>query len=546
MVKNKKYLLAILIAAALLRLINLSAGDTLGDEVLYAFRAVGPMDYDNAALQTTPLEWQDPNIAWWTKLSFHDHPPLVFWIQHIFVKIFGEKNFAFRLPSAILGILSVYLVFLIGRRLISEQAGLIASSILAVTVNHVFISRIGLQESYVIFFILLTSYFFLRALKNSNNFLWAGLFLGLAFLTKYTTLILAPIFITYLILFRRDLLKNKKLWLGILIALIIFSPIIIYNLKLYQASGHFDFQFSYILGQNPEVWKVAPGKTEIGSLADRIHNFLPTLVTTNSWLFLLLFLISLPRLIKNKFLLISFAYLILLLLIIGPTVRFLTMLTPLMALAIGLNFWKPGFRWKPGFFLAVFLTVELFYSINSQLLPYPRGPEFWTFAQKARAENYNWGYNELDNYFKKELAGKMPALAFEPKYQFINAIQQKNLEQAKKQNLESYPALIIYDDKLLKIPQLWILDRLQIYHSWPIIKTQHYYTLLDQYGPDYFERSGFKNYYFIFAADKIPGRQDSFDSRWAENLKQELTARDIEPISLFNQREEEIFKIYKF
>jgi hypothetical protein len=215
-----------------------------------------------------------------------------------------------------------------------------------------------------------------------------------------------------------------------------------------------------------------------------------------------------------------------------------------MALSIGFNFWKPGF-FKLSF-LVIFFVFELSYSINSQILPYPRGSEFWTFAKKARAENYNWGYNKLDYYFKKELTDKMPTLAFEPKYQFIASIQQKDLEQAKKQNLESYAALIIFDDKLLNIPKLWILDRLQIYHSWPIIRAQNYYAFLKQYGPDYFQRSGFQNYYFIWATDKIPVRQNDFDPRWSENLKQELIAKNISSINLNNQRQEQVFQIYKF
>jgi len=87
--RNTIYILAaIIFLAAVLRLWGIGAGDPVGDEVLYAFRAVGLLDYDVAEFQTTPLQWFDGNIPWWTKLSFHDHPPLVFLIQHFFIKIF--------------------------------------------------------------------------------------------------------------------------------------------------------------------------------------------------------------------------------------------------------------------------------------------------------------------------------------------------------------------------------------------------------------------------------------------------------------------------
>ncbi|MEK7085312.1 MAG: glycosyltransferase family 39 protein, partial [Patescibacteria group bacterium] len=196
-----KWMLAgILILAAALRLYGLSRGDTLTDEVLYAFRAVGPLDFDEAEAQTTPLEWLDPNIPWWTSLSFHDHPPLVFWVQHIFIKIFGETNFVFRLPSVILGLLSIWLLYLIGKKLYSEETGLLAAFLLAVTVNHVYISRTGLQEAYVIFFILLASYLFLRALEKDDYLIWTSIALGFGFLAKYTVFVLVPIFFVYALL----------------------------------------------------------------------------------------------------------------------------------------------------------------------------------------------------------------------------------------------------------------------------------------------------------------------------------------------------------
>ena len=230
-------------------------------------------------------------FAGWRCFSCKEFPPLVFWVQLLSISVFGENNFALRFPSAVFGVISVYLLYLIGRRIYSESAGLIGAALLAVTLNSVYISRTGMQEAYVIFFILLASYFFLRSLDKENYLVWTGAALGFGMLAKYNVFILLPIFFTYLLLFRRDYFLNKKLWLGALLAMVIFSPVILYNIKLYQAVGHFDFQLSYIFKQNPEVWKVAPGK-EIGTLYDRVKNFVPRLISTNSWVFLVIFAAS--------------------------------------------------------------------------------------------------------------------------------------------------------------------------------------------------------------------------------------------------------------
>src|SRR3989344_7716658 len=120
MKKNSWLLPVIVLTASVLRLWSLGSGDTLSDEVLYSVRAIGMLDFDEAAEQTTPLEWFDPYIPSWTKFSFHDHPPLVFAVQHVFMRVLGETTFAFRLPSAFLGIAAVYLLYLIGHLLYGE------------------------------------------------------------------------------------------------------------------------------------------------------------------------------------------------------------------------------------------------------------------------------------------------------------------------------------------------------------------------------------------------------------------------------------------
>ena len=557
--KSKNWLMAILIAAAILRLFNLFAGDPINDEVFMSFRGLGLMDFDEADVQTTPWEWFDPSIPWWAKISMHDHPLLAPLTQKISMSIFGESNFGFRLPSALLGIASVYLVYLFGRRLFSENAGLISAALLAVTLNSVYISRVGMQEAYVIFFLLLSSYLFLKSLQEDKYLLWTGVALGLGLLAKYNVFILVPFFLTYLLFFKREYFGNKKLWFGALFSVLIFSPVIVYNLMLYRAVGHFDFQFSYIFGQNPEVWQVAPGK-EIGGLMDRVKNFIPRLIATNSWVFLLLiaasilgFFAALFRnfkeiLRKYGYLSLIIGYLLLLLLLIGPSYRFLTMLTPFLALGIGgflsgLNshylkkfalFALPAGRQGLLLYLVIvpILIFEIFYSWNNQIAYYPIGPTPW-LSSKVRFENYNWGYNQLGEWLNRELKDKIPALTFDPQYQFLEKLRDQTIEDGLARGLEPYPALLVYDGNFDKAAKLWVLDRLHIYHAWPIISLKTYYEYLLERGFDYYDRSGFAEKYFIFQTNIVPSSE-------ARQLMQGAF------IGIKNLRGEEAFQIYRF
>ncbi len=528
--KQRYWLILILVVAAFLRLYNLGSGDPVNDEVFSAFRGLGMMDFDEAEHQTTPLEWYDSHDPvsgrWWMNLSFHDHPPLVFLTDHVFLKMFGEHNFAFRLPSALLGIASIYLLYVIGYTLFAAPVGLLAAALMAVTLNHVYISRVGLQESYVIFFLLLTSYFFLRGLKDRRAFIWAGIAFGLGLLAKYTVAVIAPILLTYALLFRRDVFRSKLFWLGGLLALVIFSPVTLYNIGLYQATGHFDFQIAFMVGQHPDVWQLEPGK-DIGTIGDRIANFVPRLIATNSWLFLALFgaavvaffakaTLSYSNVLKNNritasewFLAIAIFWTALLILKIGPSYRFLTMLTPWMAVAVAVFacgiYERARVKGWGTVAIAVFGLVFLFetvYAVNNELADYPVGSTP-LFASKVRYENYNWGYNELGDYFANEFAGKAPAITFDVRYKFLEALRDAALAKANADGAMLYPAFVVTEGNFDNGAKLWTLDRWNIYHAWPIISGDTYRQYLNDQGADYFARVGFKNYYLIMPTNSV-------------------------------------------
>lgn len=546
MSNNKKILFAILFLAAVLRLSFLSRGDVVNDEVFYGFRGIGMMDFDEAPFQPTPLEWTDPNVPSWTKLSFHDHPPLVFLAQHFSMEVFGVNNFGMRFPSAILGILSVWLIYLIGKRLFPERAGLFSALIYAVTINAGYISRLGLQESYIVFFMLLALYIFLKSLNDNKYFIWLGIVLGLAFLTKYTTFILVPIFIIYLLIYRRDLFRDKKLWLGAIAAILIFSPVIFYNYKLYQLKGHFDFQISYLLKQNTPEWQVEPGK-DIGGSMERVRAFPLRALSSNSWLFLALFLASstlyikqlknIDRPSKSVLPLFFFGILAFVVLIIGPSYRFLSMLGPFMALGIGFMFNYFYERYsnykKPiSFGLTILILFEIFYFYNNLIAYYPIGPKFW-LSSPVRAENYNFGYNELDGYLEKELASKMPALTFSASYKFLEDAKKEGLDRVSAKKFNGYPALIIYGGDWNGLARLWVLERRHIYDGWPIISVQDYFSYLMNNGFDYFDIAGFSTRYFIWSSGEAPDDAERSLMQGNEEI-------------IYNKRGEEVFKIYKF
>ncbi len=83
----------------------------------------------------------------------HDgHPPLYFLLLQGWSKISGVSEAALRLPSALAGILSLPLMYLLGRRLAGETAGILSMLLLALNPMHVAFSREA--RSYALLFLL--------------------------------------------------------------------------------------------------------------------------------------------------------------------------------------------------------------------------------------------------------------------------------------------------------------------------------------------------------------------------------------------------------
>lgn len=69
------------------------------------------------------------------------HPPAYFALLHYVIKYFGDSEFWLRLPSALAGIVTVYLTFLLGRQLYSSREGYIAAAIMALSWAPIYYSQ---------------------------------------------------------------------------------------------------------------------------------------------------------------------------------------------------------------------------------------------------------------------------------------------------------------------------------------------------------------------------------------------------------------------
>lgn len=198
----KKYLpiLLILILAALLRIIALDKypAGLNADEA-----AIG---YNVWSLIQTG---KDEHGTSWPIVfrSFDDYKlPGYFYLVLPFVKFFGLNVWSVRLPSAILGIASVWLVFLLVKILFPNNKNFpyLSALLLAVSPWHLQFSRGGWEANTATFFILLGVWGFLRGSEKPKYYLLFVLSLVLSLYTYPTARIISPLLALFLIIIYHD------------------------------------------------------------------------------------------------------------------------------------------------------------------------------------------------------------------------------------------------------------------------------------------------------------------------------------------------------
>ena len=587
-------LLAILLVASVLRFVNLSQADVLTDEGSLGFRAVGFLDFLASPYQTTPLEWIN-NHPWWFSLSFHDHPIGFFILENLSFKLLGESVFALRLPSAIFGVLTILMLFLIGRKLSDDKLGLFAAALLAVNDYHTWVSRLGLQEAATIFFTSLAFWLWLKSCERAKYLPLFGLAFGAALMIKLHAVILIPLIILYALIFgKKQIFKQKHFYLGLLLAALITAPYWLYNLLMYARFGHFDFQFSYLFGQKVDAWQIRPGRFEFPDKAAAFKYFFLNLKNALSPAFLIASVGSIAYLfiglfrrrppltppIKggekhwrqidkiSQFLLTAIVLYFLFFLLIGPSTRFLTLLVPWLCLLIAfvmLKFnafqassvpihrlingratpFKQSKRVVAVLVLFIFFAYELFFSVATNLKPEFAHGENLAYSHLTQLTQ-PYGYNQLESALNEILAGKKPAVTLPINNTNLNTFVKQNAE---RQTGKPAALMIIYHPRLYGEAVLWFLSRRMYYQGWPVIDYDVYHEATKTNGPDFFKTAlGLADFYYIAPAGNLP-----LDSVHTESTPEKLAAfeqslRDggAETRTITNSSGQPVFTIYHF
>lgn len=91
------------------------------------------------------------------------HPPLYYAFQLVWAKVLGTSLWVIRLPSVLFGAATIVVIYLIGARVASVRAGLIAAALLALHGHHVYYSQVARLYVFAAFFAALSTLLLLKA-----------------------------------------------------------------------------------------------------------------------------------------------------------------------------------------------------------------------------------------------------------------------------------------------------------------------------------------------------------------------------------------------
>ncbi|MBI5681865.1 MAG: glycosyltransferase family 39 protein [Deltaproteobacteria bacterium] len=201
-----------------------------------------------------PLDLSPDEAHYWEwsrrlDLSYYSKGPVIAYLIAFFTAIGGNNEFSVRLGAVLISIFVSLLLFVLTRDIFkSERAGFYAAILPALTPLYSAGAVLMTIDAPFILFWGLAVYVFRRGVmeqRSENSYhasrithhgiYWylLGIIIGLGLLTKYTMALIYPCIFLFLLLSKTDRfwLKRKEPYVALILSIVVFSPVIIWNIQ---------------------------------------------------------------------------------------------------------------------------------------------------------------------------------------------------------------------------------------------------------------------------------------------------------------------------
>lgn len=191
-------------------------------------------------VQLLPHEAYYWNYAQHMDLSFLDHPPMVAWLIWLGTTVMGNNEFGVRIGAFLSGLIAMGYLYALARNRYDTSTGMRTVLLLAVLPLGAASGMLMTPDAPLLAAWAATLYYMERALVAGRPSAWIGLGIafGLGILSKYTLVLLGGAAAMFVIMdpTARRWIRRPQPYLAVALALLLFSPVIIWNVEHHWAS----------------------------------------------------------------------------------------------------------------------------------------------------------------------------------------------------------------------------------------------------------------------------------------------------------------------
>src|SRR6202022_709411 len=208
---------------------------------LTALRGVYASGVDLRPDEASYWTWSKENV-----LSFLDHPPMIAWFIRFGTAIFGDTNLGVRFAGILAMLVTQLLLADIVRRVTHDVRAVVVAVLMPEAALYYGLLMAKVSPDVALIPFATAMVWALIRLHESGDARWwlaAGVFAGLALLSKFTAVMLVPAVAAFMLVpdWRRRWLLSPYPWLAALIAVVLFLPVLIWNAGHDWASFRFQF-----------------------------------------------------------------------------------------------------------------------------------------------------------------------------------------------------------------------------------------------------------------------------------------------------------------
>jgi len=295
------------------------------------------------------------------------HPPIFYWFLDLWTKIFGSNVVVLRLSSVLFSLITIYFVYLIGKKIKNEKIGILAALFLTLNPLFVYYSQELRMYSMATMWLIIGLYYFVKI--KSKKYLKKDLvifnfMMALAFGTFYGSIFLIASLAIYFLIKK----EWKLFWLtniGTGLVIIILAPLLLIQIKNSKIMLTQVANWVLVLGKvNLKNLLLIPLKFGVGKIS-----FYPKIwyyLVGGIWSLIILILISKNKKESNwlKLFLVLPIILAILFSIKSPLLQYFRFLylVPIMVLILAINCDK---KWQKILVGGGFLIFSLIYLLDS-------------------------------------------------------------------------------------------------------------------------------------------------------------------------------------